>query len=101
MTMQERIARALALADCGGEDTPTNSAYVERAWMDYMQDASAALATMREPTPEMILAGRRADLVIDEDAEAKGHNLVSRSQRADAIFRAMIDAAISQASEQP
>lgn len=60
MDVVERIARVIAgrvlSINAEGEDASA-SAEVDRAWMDYRDDAVAILKTLREPDPRMARAG--------------------------------------------
>jgi hypothetical protein len=68
--MIERVARAVAKCQNGEDDD----------WEYYKNEARAALAAMREPTEEMMLAGERANEPLDSPAYT--------------TWRAMIDAAL-------
>lgn len=57
----ERIARVLAaeaLSVNGGGSDPSAGAEIDIAWHDEIDRAVAVLKTLREPTPEMVEAGR-------------------------------------------
>jgi len=59
----ERIARVLAakvLSINGEGSDPSAGADVDAAWHDEADRALAVLRTLREPTPEMVEAGRGA-----------------------------------------
>jgi hypothetical protein len=69
--MIERVARAIFIA------AKENSS---ASWEGHIPEARAAIAAMREPTEEMMLAGERADEPLDSPAYT--------------TWRAMIDAAL-------
>lgn len=79
MTMIERVARALAQADGFHADAKSNDSDEVPAWHLYREMARAAIQAMREPTKAMRHA---SDF---ETAEIK--------------YPAMIDAALSETSE--
>ena len=60
MDVVERIARVIAgrvlSVNAEGEDASASDK-VDRAWMDYREDAVAILHTLREPDPAMAEAG--------------------------------------------
>jgi hypothetical protein len=59
----ERIARVIAaeaLSINGDGDDPSASSEVDAAWSQEIDRALAVLRTLREPTPEMVEAGRSA-----------------------------------------
>lgn len=60
MDVVERIARVIAARvlsiNAEGEDASASDE-VDRAWMDYREDAVAILKTLREPDPAMAAAG--------------------------------------------
>lgn len=59
----ERIARVLAAEDLsinGEGDDASAGTEVDAAWRDETARAIAVLKTLREPTPEMVEAGREA-----------------------------------------
>lgn len=80
MTMIERVARAIAAKETGSE---TN-------YRDFVDAARAAIEAMREPTDEMVRAGRAVD---------GQYNTVRASIDAAAHYRAMIDKALEKDME--
>jgi hypothetical protein len=60
MDVVERIARVIAgrLLSINGEGEEASAGdEIDRAWMDYRDDAVAILKTLREPDPAMAAAG--------------------------------------------
>lgn len=72
--MVERVAKAMAKADA---DNP--------AWKMYVREARAALEALREPTVEMLVAAQEEWMCVR-----------AAEERGDFIWRAMIDAALSE-----
>ena len=63
-SMIERVARAL----CRHEGLPENTRLDGRPmWADFVPEARAAIAAMREPTKAMIAAGLRYDILSGAD----------------------------------
>ena len=59
----ERIARVIAaeaLSVNGQGEDPSASGMVDAVWREELPRARAVLKTLREPTPEMVEAGRAA-----------------------------------------
>ena len=59
----ERIARVIAaeaLSANGEGDDPSAAGMVDAVWREELARAVAILKTLREPTPEMVDAGRAA-----------------------------------------
>jgi len=92
--MIERVARAIAADNVRGNSN----------WQDWLVEARAAIEAMREPTEKMWDAGA-ADLygVSREKAieYAKEDKFESDGRKADEIWRAMIDAALSDQPPEP
>jgi hypothetical protein len=78
-TMRERVARAIA-------ESHYPDKCVESMWQHMMPDAIAAIEAMREPTEAMVNAGY--DVGYSPDPLP-----------CDAVWKAMIDAAISEGKE--
>lgn len=85
MNMIERIARALARRNYPG----ASDADIDEMWSAWVDDATAAIQAMREPTPGMVEAGQEVPL----DVEITGGVIYSAATEAKAIWQAMIDAA--------
>ena len=94
--MVERVAKALCVAD--GHDAEAFKTDYETGgrgggillpnrhlrWLDYVKKAEAAIAAMREPTSNMIAAGRNA---------IKMSDATSRFDLAEAVWRDMVNRA--------
>ena len=65
MSMVEKVARAILNAHAG--DIPVHDADLQWSW--WIEEARAAIEAMREPTPEMIDAGRFRYTLADETVE--------------------------------
>lgn len=94
--MKERVARAIcrqtlidlnSVFGCWQSDAALD-AQVEAKWREYEREAAAAIAAMREPTEEMLEAGRRANELTDSN------KLGLRYVSPDGAWRAMIDEAM-------
>ena len=116
MTMIERVARALAIAH--GTDPDAGSAQVRHVveidgqshiltdhmgplWRMYKTDARAAIAAMKEPSADMndkgsmaTVRGGRPDF--PGDRHASTYYAAINDTEAEACWRAMIDAALTE-----
>jgi hypothetical protein len=77
--MEERVARAIAVS----LEVPSDS------WRDHVDEARAAIAAMREPTADMLRAGRY-NLGHDEE----GRPISLEDGEVDEIWQTMIDEAL-------
>lgn len=84
--MIERVARALCRLDGHPENAKMDG---KPLWQDYVAEARAAIAAMRDPTETMLDGGLRAPNYLEDQASKRG---------CANIYRAMIDAALA---EQP
>lgn len=109
MTKVEQVARAMATARWkinGSEKFDPNDAYDltnNNGRFEFDEMARAAILAMREPTDEMIDAGVEAKTKLYEKFEAQGINtrtLLVANHPAGTIYEAMIDAALSETSEE-
>ena len=107
MTALERIARALAAQhwrDAGASEEQV-LAFADIDWPEFVPDARAALTALREPDEAMSLAGLTAFVECapkprsDEDTFSVGVRVgrtTIASRETDAVWRAMIDAALQE-----
>ena len=84
MDMVERVARAMVES----RNLPDGC---EINWAAFYRDARAAIAAMREPTPEMVRAG---DAGIDECYNT-GYGTQDIVPSAETVWENMIDAALT------
>jgi hypothetical protein len=84
MTMVERVARALSVADGMHPQAASNDADEQPAWTLYVGMAKAAIESLREPTEAMVEAS----------AAIYGDNYLYRYEYSKDQWRAMIDAAL-------
>lgn len=85
MTMVERVARALSVADGMHPQAASNDADEQPAWTLYVGMAKAAIESLREPTEEMVEAS----------AAIYGDNYLYRHRYSKDQWRAMVDAALN------
>jgi hypothetical protein len=86
MEMVEKVARALCRLDGHPENATMDG---KPLWRDYEPEARAAIAAMREPTPEMLEAAERALL-----GSCYGNSFmdVTSAQAAEVVLRAALSA---------
>lgn len=97
MTMVERVARRLCrrfhLAGYGGEISDAIARYievsVEHDWHKWADDARVAIEAIREPTEAMM----------DVGGEARWRSPIRDPDNVREIWRAMIDASLSEAAK--
>jgi hypothetical protein len=92
MTMVERVARALSVADGMHPQAASNDADEQPAWTLYVGMAKAAIESLREPTEAMVEAGSGASTSGDEGV----FRILVDRQCAGEAWSLMIDAALKE-----
>ena len=95
ITMVERVARALAVADGMHPEAASNDDDEIPAWTLYVDGARAAIEAMREPTETMVVSANDATTLGDEGV----HRITIDMQGANEVWAAMIDAALKEGGE--
>lgn len=93
MTPIERAARALArehwdVQDLHGGTNKSSSQWVDERWRDYLPNARAVIAAIRDPSDEMIADGKDR---MNVDPELGHHEATPES-----IWSTMIDALLEE-----
>jgi len=101
MTLTEQVARALCRRriefNCRQDEKPFPPEEriqrgIDHAWPDFVEDARAAIAAMRKPTPEMVEAAENSDFEFWSPEPGEGRDLLDLG----AAWEAMIDVALKE-----